>query len=68
MALSPTHCRRGGHLADLRPVCFDGSPLPKVLGKEGSIHPDLGREKAHDIRGHFLPDTKKPTFILQALE
>ncbi len=45
---------------------FDGSPFPGIVSKEGSIHPHLGREKAHDIKGHCLLGTRKPTFILQA--
>jgi len=57
-----------GHLPDLRPVGFDGSPFPGILSKEGSIHSHLGREKAYDVRGHLLPRPGKPAFVLQALE
>jgi hypothetical protein len=35
-----------GYLTDLRSMRLDGSSFPDILSKEGSIHPNLGREKA----------------------
>jgi hypothetical protein len=43
------------HLPGLRPVGFNGSPIPEVLGKERNIHPHLSREKAQHLWGHLLP-------------
>ena len=57
-----------GHLADLRPVGFDGSPFPGILSKQSGIHPNLSGEKAYHFGCHLLPATKKPAFVLQALE
>lgn len=56
------------HLTDLRPVGFDGSPFPEILGKEGSINPHLSRKKAHHLLGHLLPGTQETAFVLQALK
>lgn len=57
-----------GQLADLRAMCFDGPPIPGVLGKESGINPHLGGEKAHDLGCRLLPGTGESTFVLQAFQ
>jgi hypothetical protein len=66
--IGPTEFAYLAHLTDLRAVGFDGSPFPRILGKEGSINADLRSEKAHHVGSHLLPGAGKAAFVLQTLE